>query len=83
MMSIFQWFDANCDFIYRNTNVFNTMFFGNVEMAGGMMALKCIIMGIWYFVMILLPLIIIARGVGYIIGGWTGALHARFVDNDD
>ena len=83
MMSIFYWFDTNCAWIYNNTNVFQTMFFGNCEMPGGMMALKCIIMGIWYFVMILLPLIILVRGVGYIIGGWTGCLPATFVDADD
>ena len=83
MMNIFRWFDAHCAWIYNNTNVLQSMLFGNHELPVPMMLLKCVVMGIWYFAIIILPLIIIARGVGYIIGGWTGTLHARFVDNDD
>ena len=83
MMSIFHWFDANCAWIYNNTNIFNSMFFNNSELPGGMVALKIIIMAFWYFMILVVPLIIIVRGVGYMIGGWTGCLPATFVDNDD
>ena len=82
MMSIFQWFDANCAWIYNNTNIFTWMFTG-VEMGVGGMILKCLLMSVWFMLIIMAPVMIIIRGVGYIIGGWTGMLPAFFVDDDD
>ncbi len=80
MMGIYHWFDANCSWIYNNTNIFQSMFFNNHEMPIGMMILKCIIMGLWYFMIFVLPLFICVRGFGYIIGGWIGRLPAFFIE---
>ena len=82
MMSIFQWFDANCAWIYNNTNIFNWMF-TDVEMGVGGMILKCLLMSVWFMLILLAPLAIIVRGIGYIIGGWTGMLPSTFVEDDD
>ena len=49
----------------------------------GCWILKCIVMSIWYIVIILAPLFLVVRGIGYIIGSWIGALPAIFVKDND
>ena len=83
MMFIFNWFDAHCGWIYNNTNIMTWMFSNGAEMGIGGMILKCLLMSLWYTLIGAAPLAIIIRGVGYIIGGWTGLLPAFFVDDDD
>ena len=82
MMCLFEWFDAHCGWIYNNMCIFNWMF-SDVEMGVGGQILKCLLLSVWYMVIIIAPLAIIIRGVGYIIGGWTGWLPAFFVEDDD
>ena len=82
-MCLFHWFDAHCAWIYNNMCIFNWMFPCHGEAPLGVWILKCVLMGLWYFLIIAAPLAIIIRGVGYIIGGWTGMLPAFFVDDDD
>ena len=81
-MYLFNWFDAHCAWIYNNMCIFNWMFPCR-EGPFGVWILKCILMGLWYFLIGAAPLAIIVRGVGYIIGGWTGMLPAFFVDDDN
>ena len=81
-MSLFYWFDANCAWIYNNMCIFRWMFF-DAEMEVGGIILKCLLQSVWFMIIIFAPLLIILRGVGYIIGGWTGSLPAFFVDDDD
>lgn len=81
-MWLFRWFDANCSWIYNNTNIFTWMFIEG-EAPFGCWVLKCIVMSIWYFVIILAPLFIVVRGIGYIISSWIGAIPAIFVKDDD
>ena len=83
IMWIFNWFDANCAWIYNNMCIFNWMWPFYDEAPVGGQILKCILMGFWYFFIVIAPLVIVVRGVGYIIGGWTGMLPAFFVDDDD
>lgn len=80
-LGLFQWFDANCAWIYKNTNIFTWMF-TDVEMEVPLVILKCLIMAIWYMVIITAPLAIVLLGIGYIIGSWTGNLPSFFVDKD-
>ena len=80
-MWLFQWFDAHCSWIYNNTNIFTWMFIEG-EAPFGCWILKCILMSIWYTVIALAPILIVLRGVGYCIGGWTGMLPSFFVNDD-
>ena len=83
MMIFFEWFDAHCAWIYNNMCMFNTIFFDNTELPLPAAMLKCLLMSIWYFMIIAAPAWLIIRGVGYIIGGWIGALPAIFFHGDD
>lgn len=81
-MGLFYWFDNNCAWIYNNMNIFTWMF-TDIEMSAPMCIIKCLVMSIWYMVIIFAPLIFFVRGFGYFIGGWTGCLNAYFVGDDD
>ena len=83
MMIFFEWFDAHCAWIYNNMCIFNAMFFGNAELPLPAAMLKCLLMAVWLFLIFAAPLFIVIRGVGYIIGGWIGALPAFFYRDDD
>ena len=81
-MYLFHWFDAHCAWIYNNMCIFRWMF-SDAETSFGAAILKCLLQSVWFVIIIYAPLLIILRGVGYIIGGWTGWLPAFFFKDDD